>query len=87
MQTHHRELGDERQIHQYETEGGMQCEVNRKDFNNLTIERLGQEAINQNTELSKREPINILKNQNDESTDVEKTKEAEKNFQMHRLSN
>ena len=61
----------------------MQCEVNWKDFNNLTLERLGQEAINQNTELSKREPTNILKNQNDESADVEKTKATEKNIKMY----
>ena len=36
MQTHHKELGDEQQNHQDETEGGMQCEVNWTDNNNLT---------------------------------------------------
>ena len=61
MQIHYRELGDEQQNHQHETEGGMQCEANWKDINNLTLERLGQKAINQKTYLSELEPMNILK--------------------------
>ena len=83
MQTHHKELGDEQQNHQHETEGGMQYEVNRKEINNLKLERSGQKANNQNTELSKRKPVNILKIQNDESTKLEKIKKTENNNEMH----
>ena len=83
MQTHHRELGDEQQNHQHESEGGMQYEVNRKEINNLKLERSGQKAINQKTELFKQESNNILKIQDDESTKLEKIKRSEKNIEMH----
>ena len=39
LQTHHRELEDEKQNRQHKTEGGMQYEDNAKDINDLKLER------------------------------------------------
>ena len=96
MQIHHRKLGDEQQNNRRESEGEMQYEVNRKEINNLRLERSaqknnvsqksersGQKAINQKTELLKQESNNILKIQDDESTYLEKIKSSEKNIEMH----
>ena len=52
LRTHHRELREEKQNHQHKADGGMQFEGSQKGINNLQLERLGQEAINQNTETS-----------------------------------